>query len=132
MTVRTHNGLNRVQGKTSFDMVIEVEQQDLEPSLRRVWHTRKRLSERERESRRKINSRLIRKYSTIEDLLFSSKNIIAVEEGMKQFNVVFKMLLDAHQEYNQLLEDDERGRDDNWMMMLTLKCVPSRGRCIVG
>ena len=130
MTVRTHNGLNRVQGKASFDMVIEVEQQDLEPSLRRVWHTRKRLSERER--RRKINSRLIRKYSTIEDLLFSSKNIIAVEEGMKQFNVVFKMLLDAHQEYNQLLEDDERGRDDNWMMMLTLKCVPSRGRCIVG
>ena len=130
MTVRTHNGLNRVQGKTSFDLVIEVEQQDLEPSLRRVWHTRKRLSERER--RRKINSRLIRKYSTIEDLLFSSKNIIAVEEGMKQFNVVFKMLLDAHQEYNQLLEDDERGRDDNWMMMLTLKCVPSRGRCIVG
>ena len=85
-----------------------------------------------RERRRNINGRLIRKYSTIEDLLFSSKNIIAVEEGMKQFNVVFKMLLDAHQEYNQLLEDDERGRDDNWMMMLTLKCVPSRGRCIVG
>ena len=24
------------------------------------------------------------------------------------------MLLDAHQEYNQLLGDDERGRDDDW------------------
>ena len=24
------------------------------------------------------------------------------------------MLLDAHQEYNQLLEDDEGGRDDDW------------------
>ena len=39
-----------------------------------------------RERRRKINSRLIRQYSTIEDLLFSSKNIIAVKEEMKQFN----------------------------------------------
>ena len=33
---------------------------------------------------------------------------------MKQFNDLFKMLLDAHQELNQLLEDDERGRDDDW------------------
>ena len=37
-----------------------------------------------------------------------------MEEEMKQFNDLFKMLLDAHQEYNQLLEDDERGRDDDW------------------
>ena len=36
-----------------------------------------------RERRRNINSRLIRKYSTTEDLLFSTKNIIAVEEEMK-------------------------------------------------
>ena len=49
-----------------------------------------------REMRRKINGRLIRKYSTIED--FSSKNIIHVEEEMRQFNYLFKMLLDAHQE----------------------------------
>ena len=33
---------------------------------------------------------------------------------MKQFNGLFKMLLDAHQEYDQLLGDDERGRDDDW------------------
>ena len=67
-----------------------------------------------RERRRKINGRLIRKYSTIEDLLFFSKNIIAVEEEMKQFSDLFKMLLDAHQEFNQLLGDDERGRDEDW------------------
>ena len=65
-----------------------------------------------RERRRNINSRLIRKYSTTEDLLFSTKNIIAVEEEMKELNDLFKMLLDVHQEYNQLLGDDERGRDD--------------------
>ena len=57
---------------------------------------------------------MIRKYRTIEDLLFSSKNIIAVEEEMKQFNDLFKMLLDAYKEFNQLLGDDQRGRDDNW------------------
>ena len=68
-----------------------------------------------RETRRKINGRLIRKYSNTEDLLlFSIKNIIPVEKEMKQFNYLFKMLLDAHQEYNQLLGDDERGRDDDW------------------
>ena len=46
---------------------------------------------------------MIRKYSIIEDLLFSRKNIIAVEEEMKQFNDLIKILLDAHEEYNQLL-----------------------------
>ena len=66
------------------------------------------------ERRRKINGRLIRKYRAFEDLLFSSENIIAVEEEMKQFNDLFKMLLDAYQDYNQLLRDDERARDDDW------------------
>ena len=33
---------------------------------------------------------------------------------MKQFNDHFKMLLDSHQEYNQLLGNDERGRGDDW------------------
>ena len=56
-----------------------------------------------RERRRKINGRLIRKYRAIEDLLFSSKNIIAVEEEMKQFMDLFKMLLDVHQEFNQFV-----------------------------
>ena len=67
-----------------------------------------------RETRRKISGRLIRKYSSVEDLLFLSKNISAAEEQMKQFNELFKMLLDAYQENNQLLGDDEKGRDDNW------------------
>ena len=55
-----------------------------------------------KERRKKINGRLIRKYSTIGDLLFSSKNLIVVEKEIKQFNDLFKMLLDAHQKYNQL------------------------------
>ena len=46
VTVLAHSGLSKVQGKTSIHMVVEVEQQDLENSLRRVWRTRKKLSER--------------------------------------------------------------------------------------
>ena len=45
-----------------------------------------------KERRRKINGRLIRKYSTIEDLLFSSHNVVIVEEELGQFNDLFKML----------------------------------------
>ena len=46
VTVHAHNGLNRVKGKFSFPMVVREEKQDPQTSLQRVWHTRKRLSER--------------------------------------------------------------------------------------
>ena len=45
------------------------------------------------------------------NLLFYSKNIIAMEERMKQFSNLFKMLLHAHHEYNQLLGDYKRDKD---------------------
>ena len=62
-----------------------------------------------KERRRKINGRLIRKYSTIEDLLFSSRNAVIVEE---QFNDLFKMVLSVHKEWNGLVQDEERQEDD--------------------
>ena len=65
--------------------------------------------------RRKINSRLIRKYATMKDLLLLSTNKVAVEEEMNQFNDLLKMLIDAHQNYNHLLYDDEREKDDDWL-----------------
>ena len=33
---------------------------------------------------------------------------------MGQFNDLFKMLLDAHEEYNALLEDEARLKEDEW------------------
>ena len=57
--------------------------------------------------RSRITGRLIRKYATIEDLLFSTRNLVAVQE-MGQFNDLFKMLLSAHEKYNALLEDEVR------------------------
>ena len=67
-----------------------------------------------RERRRKINSRLLRMCGTMEDLFCSRTNKAAVEEEMNQFNDLLKMLIDVHQDYNQLLDDDEREKDDNW------------------
>ena len=67
-----------------------------------------------RERTRKINSRLIRKYGTIEDLLCSSTNKVAVEKDVNNFNDLLKMLIDVHQDYNQLLDDDEREKNDDW------------------
>ena len=66
-----------------------------------------------RERRRNINSRLIRKYGTIEDFLCSSTNKVAVEKEMNQFNDLLKMLIDIHQDYNQLLDGDEREKNDD-------------------
>ena len=33
---------------------------------------------------------------------------------MNQFNDLLKMLIDIHKDYNQLLDGDERGNDDEW------------------
>ena len=42
------------------------------------------------------------------------------------------MLLDAHQEYNQLLGDDEGGRDDNWFDVLTLSVFLHKEGALLG
>ena len=43
---------------------------------------------------------MIKKCSTIEDIPFSNKNRVAVEEELAQFNNLFKMLLSIHKEYS--------------------------------
>ena len=65
-----------------------------------------------KERREKINGRMMRKSSIIENLLLSNKNRIAVE--LAQFNNPFKMLLNIHKEYSQVLDDDERAGQDDW------------------
>ena len=65
-----------------------------------------------KERREKINGKIMRKCSIIEDLLFSNKSRIAVEEELAQFNDLCKMLLSIHEEYSQVLDDDERA-DEN-------------------
>ena len=61
-----------------------------------------------------MNGRIMKKCSITEDLLFSNKNRIAVEEELAQFNELFKMLLSIHEEYSQVLDDEKRADEDDW------------------
>ena len=67
-----------------------------------------------KERREKISGRMMRKSSIIKDLLLSNKNRIAVEEELAQFDDLFKILLNIHEEYSQVLDDDERAGEDDW------------------
>ena len=64
--------------------------------------------------KRNMNSKLTRKYGTIEDLMYSSKNYVIVEEALAQLDHIFQQLLLVHQEYHSLLEDDEKLADEEW------------------
>ena len=46
--------------------------------------------------------------------MYSSKNYVAVEEALAQFDYIFKQLLLVHQEFHSLLEDDEKLADEEW------------------
>ena len=48
-------------------------------------------------TRRKMISRLIQQSGTIEDLMYSSKNYVRVEEASAEFDYIFKQLLLVHQ-----------------------------------
>ena len=66
------------------------------------------------DKRRKLNSRLLRLSGAVEDLMYSSKNQVAVEEEMAQLNFVFKELQQVHQEYQSLLSEVEKVDDEDW------------------
>ena len=61
-----------------------------------------------------MNSRLAHQSGTIEDLMYSLKNYMTVEEASTQVDYIFKQLLLVHQEYHSLLEDDEKLADEKW------------------
>ena len=50
----------------------------------------------------KMNSILVRQSRAIEDLMYSSKNYVTVEEALPQFDYIFKQLLLVHQVYHSL------------------------------
>ena len=62
----------------------------------------------------KMTARLTRKYSAVEDLLYSSKNMLAVEEEMQQFNDLLKLLISLHGEYNGMLEGEVQMKNEEW------------------
>ena len=66
------------------------------------------------DKRKKMNSRLIRQAVAIEDLMYSSSNIITVKEELSQFDYIFKQLVAVQEEYRILKEEREKFADDIW------------------
>ena len=61
--------------------------------------------------RAKLVSRLLRKSSEIDDLMYSYQNSITVKEELAQLNSMFKMLVDIHEEFEQT---EKEYTDDIW------------------
>ena len=59
----------------------------------------------------KLVSRLLRKSSRIDDGMYSYQNSITVKEELAQFNDMLKMLVDIHEEVEQI---DKEYTDDIW------------------
>ena len=77
------------------------------------------------EKRKMVKRRIITKSSSVESLLYSSRNVETVREQILQIDM-FKQLMDVHKEYNFLLpleaqEDDEKWFDDIDAEMLVFK-----------
>ena len=66
------------------------------------------------DKRRKLNSRLLRVAGAAEDLMYPSRNQVAVEEEMAQLSFVFKELQQVHQEYQSFLSEVEKLDDEDW------------------
>ena len=73
--------------------------------------------------RNRMNSRFLRQSSAIQDLVYSAKNMITVEEEIAQFDYIFKQLLLVHQEYHSLLDEDEKPTDEEWFAEMVDKLL---------
>ena len=61
---------------------------------------------------RQDNSRESRQSSGIDDMMYSSKNWVPVEEELSQFDHTFKQLYFVHKEYHNLFNCSEKINDD--------------------
>ena len=72
-----------------------------------VEYRRKTLEER----RGKLHS-CLRKSSAIDGLLYSFQNMNTVREELRLFDDQFRMILEVHEEYHQLIEDKVKQEED--------------------
>ena len=52
--------------------------------------------------------------SAIQDLMYSTKNMVTVEEEITQLNYILKQLLLVHHEYHSSLDEEEKPTDKKW------------------
>ena len=68
-----------------------------------------------KDKRQRLCSRLLRKIGAIEDLLYSSKNKVSVEEEFAQFNDILKLVVAAHDECKEYMEENQINNSDEWL-----------------
>ena len=61
-----------------------------------------------------LHRKMTRKTNTVEDMFYSFKNTEAVREQLRQFDDIFRMMLDLQKSYNSLLPPAEQQRDEEW------------------
>ena len=71
--------------------------------------------------RAKLVSRLFRKPSKTDNLMYSYQNSITVKKELAQLNGTFKMLVDIHEEFEQI---DKEYIDDIWFDNINQKVFP--------
>ena len=64
------------------------------------------------ERRSKLHSRIIKKSSAVDELLYSSRTIKAVREQIIQIDDKFKMLVGVYKEYSSLLSLEMQEQDE--------------------
>ena len=65
-----------------------------------------------KDKRQKLYFRLLRESGAIEDLLYSSKNKVVIEEDLAQFDDILRLIVAAHEEYKQYLEEQQSSNSD--------------------
>ena len=66
------------------------------------------------EEKRRLEARLGRKATAIEDLLYSSKNFIAVKEELTQYDDIFKLIIENHDEHCKILKPEEQSNEEDY------------------
>ena len=66
-----------------------------------------------REKKQRLEARLTRKAAAIEDLLYSSKNFITVKEELAQYDDIFKLIIENHEEHCKILKPEEQANEED-------------------
>ena len=103
---------------------------EIEPGKRKSKPTERWLAYQtsQLEERRKLHSRLLRKSSAVDELLYSVRNVEAVKQQMLQIDGVFKMLIEVHRKYNSLLPLEMQEQDEDWFHDINEKMMPFKNK----
>ena len=65
------------------------------------------------EKKQQLDARLARKAAAIEDLLYNNKNFITVKEELAQYDDIFKMIIENHEEHCKIFKLEEQSNEDH-------------------